>query len=367
MTSNPPFMNDRAHRGHLGPAWRHQLAQATPRRPGYGRPSYSDALVQQLQAYMALQASGDSGRERARSAFPAIAAAEDLNHDGTTTETMKIMTVAGMTPEQIAEHTAVPPAVVGVWRDIFFDLTDLRHSTSWLAAHVFEPERKQGRTALAARLKLAAAAGPAAARAIITANTNTLIDEADRIIHQKLRLQMKMEEATDFPLVSEKSLVTFLTVVARMQVDMKRLDLASERLVQQCTAAVNRHELAKLRLELKTQRESARQPKRRREQQRQHPFVRNPGPAKPRHASDPAAGSNVSKYAAAASPLAQLRWGSTPEDTAHTEIVAVVPFIHGCGPDDVYHDRHPSHDQAVDTVDAEADGPSPTPQLAWSA
>ena len=297
---------DRSQRGHFGPAWRYELAlRLPPRVPPRVAQSY-DEHVRDLRMYLTLKAEGDLARADQR--FPAIAAADELNQNSDLTATIKLMVVGNLPVDEIAERTGVPAAVLEVWEGLFFDVRDLREATSWLSVHVIRKERRGGDPVLAGRLQCAACLGPVGVRAVLAAEEGLPIDEADRLFQQKLRLQVKMNEAVDMPLTSEKELVKFLNSSTWMQVELKKIELGTRKLEQKCAQARDRHELSKLRLELERERLAARTAER--EGRVGHHRRRDVARAVVDPLRAPISAANPLAARAATSLLSQLKWGT---------------------------------------------------------
>ncbi len=245
----------KAHRGLLGPAWRMKLAQSIFRRPPQRQPGgHADRWFDDLCGYLALASDGDAGLLRARAKYPTIFQACELQEQPASVSPLKIMVVSDMALGEVQQRLGVEIAVVEAWEQIFYDVRDLRSASSWFAAHVIEPERAAGNLELVSELKLALGGGPVAARAILDCNETLPLDEADRLFQQKLKLSMKFDQAVEMPLTTNQDSLKFLRLYMQVELETKRLELASHKLQQRCDAQRDRHELAKMRIELAAKR-----------------------------------------------------------------------------------------------------------------
>ena len=180
-----------------------------------------------------LEHAAHHGVAAARTKFPLVAQAEELEHDPARRATAMIMAMAGIAADEMGDRLAIPGAAIELWEALNFDVRDLRCASAWIGAEVIRPEQQAGRTELAARLKLALMAGPEAARALVSCGVSGLVDEAERLFQRDLKLAAKLEEAGDLPLRSERETLAVL----RLPIEIKRLDLAKAKLAEQCTKA----------------------------------------------------------------------------------------------------------------------------------
>jgi hypothetical protein len=213
---------------------------------------------------------------------------------------------------EVQQRLGVEIAVVEAWEQIFFDVRDLRSATSWFAAHVIEPERAAGNLELVSELKLALGGGPVAARAILDCKGTLPLDEADRLFQQKLKLSMKFDQAVEMPLTTNQDSLKFLRLYMQLELETKRLELASQKLHQRCDAQRDRHELAKMRIELAAQR-AAQQAAGLRGQAKAGDRHGSCEPYHQNHAVDPLSHGQDGNYPAGQDwqplvQLAQLRW-----------------------------------------------------------
>ena len=237
----------RYHRSSMGPNWRVQLASSRPTRSFRRMNGLRDPTVRALQDYLGLTAK--KGWAAARAEFPLIARAEDLEQDASRRGTARLMILAGATCEEMSERLGVSQPAIQVWESLYFDVRGLQHALAWLSTYVIRPEQEAGHAELAARLKVAATAGPEAARALLDGPPEVPGDEAERLAWRHLSLQTKLEEAVEMPVETNREKFQFVKYYGRLLMTRKRLELASARLAEKRAAAQRRHELAMQRLE----------------------------------------------------------------------------------------------------------------------
>jgi hypothetical protein len=243
----------RYHRSSMGPNWRVQLASSGPTRSFRRMNGRRDPIVRALQDYLGLTAK--KGWAAARAEFPLIARAEDLEQDASRRGSARLMILAGAASEEMSERLGVSRPAIQVWESLYFDVRDLQHAMAWFSTYVIRPEQEAGHAELAARLKVAATAGPEAARALLDGPPGVPGDEAERLAWRNLSLQTKLEEALEMPVETNREKFQFVKYYGRLLMTRKRLELASAKLAEKRAAAQRRHELAMQRLELARQAE----------------------------------------------------------------------------------------------------------------
>jgi hypothetical protein len=191
--------------------------------------------------------------EAAAAAHPAIAAAERLQADDDLCDSLKIMVVGSLLADEICARLALEPAELAAWEQLFFDVRPMYDSPPWIAAHVINPERRRGRSQLAAKLKLAAN-GPDAARAVLNGSARLPLDDAGRLFDQRLRLHAKFDEAIESPLDP----MSFLKLYVRLEIQRERIEQEKFKLAERSKQADRRYELELLRVEHAQQREQQR-------------------------------------------------------------------------------------------------------------
>lgn len=247
------------HRSFLGPAWRYELAKTLPPHLSPTLEKRLDPLILELHAY--LTAAAIKGPDAAAAAFGLIANAERLQNDGEKSAVLMMMVLANMPVTEIAESAGLEQALVECWEKIFFDCRDLRQAGSWVAAHVVEPLHQTGKFELAARLKLALAAGPVAVRAVLKGDSRIPLEEAERLFERRLKLDLKADAACEMALTCPREATRFLKLYLGMHAERQRLQLAGDRLARRCEKACEERELAKQRIQLQLKRVEARKAK----------------------------------------------------------------------------------------------------------
>jgi hypothetical protein len=225
----------RYHRSSMGPTWRVQLASSRPTRSFRRMNGLRDPTVRALQDYFGLTAK--KGWAAARAEFPLIARAEDLEQDASRRGSARLMILAGAASEEMSERLGVSVPVIQVWESLYFDVRDLQHALAWVSTYVIRPEQEAGHAELAARLKVAATAGPEAARALLDGPPEVPGDEAERLAWRHLSLQTKLEEAVEMPVETNREKFQFVKYYGRLLITRKRLELASARLAEKRAAA----------------------------------------------------------------------------------------------------------------------------------
>ncbi len=307
-------LNDfqRAQRGLLGADWRHALAQSLPERVGYRESQRYGQLILQLRRYRDLLAEAGAGHCRTR--FPLIHAAAELNAHADQAGQAKLMTLAGVSHEEMSRRLRLEVPVIAHWEAIFFDARSMRPAVDWLARQVVNRARREGQEELAARMKLAIVLGPRAVRALLDADAGAVLDEADRLFQRQIRLHAKFEQALAAPLDSQRAKLTYLKLYIWLRQEEKRLGLARQKLAQHCAQAEQKHELSQFQNTLTLERIRARAEQQQTRQARQQERAQQRQQLKEsrrksafyrQHAEQLAHQARI-----AASPLMQLQWGA---------------------------------------------------------
>jgi hypothetical protein len=197
---------------------------------------------------------GTHHKERARRRFPDIAAAEALVRDATKCEQLKILVVGDCPVSEIAARTGISVSILEAWESIFFDVRAARDASDWVFRWVMVPLLQQGNGRLAAKLKFAYAGGPLAAKALLDAEARVPLKQGVRLFDQKLLLQVKFEEALQYPLNSNRDALNFIKMHADLMYQEKRLQLQERKLAQRSDEALAKQKLAERRLEVSAQR-----------------------------------------------------------------------------------------------------------------
>jgi hypothetical protein len=245
----------RGHRATHGPDWRCQLARTLPAHSSRLAAIEEDPAVRELQRYFAHILR--DGPQEAAAAFPIIVQAADLEQDASRRQTLMLMAMAGLEFEEMQKRLEIPVPVIQAWEANYFDVRDCREALVWIESKIIRKEREAGNTELAARLHLAAMAGPEGARALLDCD-NAPVDEAERLFQRQLKLVLKLDEALNKPVNTERESFRFVQFHGTLVIARQQLELARARLTEKCTASRERHERKKLQLEFAVQREAAR-------------------------------------------------------------------------------------------------------------
>jgi hypothetical protein len=184
--------------------------------------------------------------------------AENLNANGGLTSQLQIAVLGELDGSEIADRFGLDQETLETWERLFFAARGERSRTGWVHAHIICPALKAGNADLAARLKLVAAGGPVAARAVLDCDSRVPVDKGEQLFDQRLKMHVKFQAACDMPLTSSRDRLAFIRLHTNMMSREKRLQLEERKLEQRCQEASDKHELAKLRLEFARERERQR-------------------------------------------------------------------------------------------------------------
>jgi len=159
----------------------------------------------------------------------------------------------------------VDQAAVQAWEALFFDVRGSREAVVWVYHWVVHSEERCGNSALAAKLKVAYAAGPVAAKAALKAETQIPFTAGEKLFDEDLKLRMRIGEAIQIPLDTSRQKLQFLKITADMDCRKKRLELESIKLEQKILEATRREIVREARgkeAEQRAQREARREEER---------------------------------------------------------------------------------------------------------
>lgn len=227
-----------------GPAWRSRWVGGTP-----SLLDGEDETLRNFAAYRRLVET--SGAQCAITAMPTFAAAEALNDAGERTSALMLMTLAEMDYDAMQRRTGIDVEILKLWEALYFDARGQRQAIGWLAQHVIEPARQNGRFQFAAQLCFASMAGETAVCAMLDAESGTYLDEAERLFQRGLTLSTKLDAVAAMTLGSERAGLRFAKLHVELMVAGRRWKHDREKLRQRSIEAQQRYELQKLRLELK--------------------------------------------------------------------------------------------------------------------
>lgn len=241
-----------------GPACRWRLAFELPPVIPRRFAKHYDQFVLDAHDYIGLCRKADKGRQQAVTKYPLIAKAEELQRNDALTAQLQISVLGELDFREIALRCAIEEPVLEMWERLYFAVRGQRTHTGWVQAEIICPAQREGKVELAARLKLVAAAGPVAARAILDCDSRVPLQEGERLFDRRLKLHLKFDAACDMPLVSGRDQMAFIRMHVEMKGQEQKLRLQERKLEQRCREALDKHELAKLRLEFAREREEKR-------------------------------------------------------------------------------------------------------------
>jgi len=187
-----------------GPAYRWKLAQQRADSQRRSWAQHLDEPTQQAAAYLRMV--DQVGRERANREYPTVAAACTLFQNDQPFQTFQFCLLGNLPRAEIAIRLDVEQEVIEISEDLFFDIRGVRHETSWMSCHVFIPEVKAGDIDLVAKMRLAYHGGPVMARALLDADENLPMDEAEQIVDQEMLLHGKLQAALEIELDANSAL-----------------------------------------------------------------------------------------------------------------------------------------------------------------
>jgi hypothetical protein len=240
-----------------GPDWRRQLAEAWLADPQHDDVP-ADPDVQVWCAYLRRERGEPHNQDLAAAECAHLAAVTALTEKPAITDELRILVVAGCTPEDISRRLSVDAKVLAVWETIFFDVRPVRTAMDWIVHKVIKPIEDQGNAALAVKLKLAMAAGPLAAQAALEAESSVLARQGCNLFDLKVCLHMKFQQAVELGLDSAEQQRLYIKTHTDLLYREKKLLLEERKLAQKCQEALHKHELAMGQLELRRQRAAER-------------------------------------------------------------------------------------------------------------
>jgi len=219
-----------------GPKWRYLLAERYTGQKAGSIPDEFDQLTQETVDYLRLCQLDGSGPDWAARKYPLIAAAFKFIQNEKVAERFKLSILGNLPLPEIAERLGVDEDVLATARELFFDLTGMRHAASWMACQVFIPETKAGNPDLAARMKIAFHRGPVGARAVLDAHDDLPMKEAQRLVNQEMLLHSKAQAALELELTEENSL-KYLKLFTSYDIARKKLEFEREQFRYECELA----------------------------------------------------------------------------------------------------------------------------------
>ncbi len=217
-----------------GPEWRWSLAHQLV---GDHTPIASNSQAEQTRRDQTLRRAIAYLQEQARGAdlrqlelhHPVVAAVVNVKLTPALEEKLKLLTLADVKQRRIAAQCGLPYLVVRTWERLHYDIRPLFNTPNMVAAVTIERELRAGRTALAARMKVALGAGEVGVQAMLRIDSGCILSEADEIYQRSLRLELKSIEVSSLPIESESQRVKFqIAAMAHIQ-EESRIALARER------------------------------------------------------------------------------------------------------------------------------------------
>ena len=158
--------------------------------------------------------------------------------------------LANLPRAEIAERLVLTVAVVETWELLFFDVRPALNAGDWVWVHVIEPLFQAGDVTAAARLQLAFSGGPVVGRCLWDADCRLPLDDAERFLGMKVRMDLKLREAYEVPVLDSKHALEIMSLAN----DMRRIDLDEKKLAQKALEASRQYELDVRRLKLSEKR-----------------------------------------------------------------------------------------------------------------
>ena len=183
----------------------------------------------------------ERGSSRAIERFPVVTAAFELQRNEKALETFKLSILGDLPRDEISERMNTDQAVMETAELLFFDIRGKREATSWMTCHVFMPAVKGGDMDLAAKMKLAFFGGPVMANAVLDAQDNLPIDDAQRLVDQEVLLHGKLQAALEFRL-NETTAPQFLKTYLNYDLARQKLEFAREKFRHKCELTQREHE-----------------------------------------------------------------------------------------------------------------------------
>ncbi len=213
-----------------GPGSRWNSAQ---KNAAWQQPSQAyqqDNVTRQAAAY--LWTLRHHGPERAQQKYPLVPAAYALFQDDKLFETFRMSLLGKLPMAEIAERMDVAREIIELAEALFFDLGD-QPSAAWLNHHVFAPEVKSGSTETAVKMKLAYHGGAMVTRDLLNAHDHLPLNEAERLVDQKLLLHAKLLAALEFDL-DDSTAAEFIKNYLDYDLARRNIELEREKFQHEC-------------------------------------------------------------------------------------------------------------------------------------
>jgi hypothetical protein len=252
--------HDYAHRQRYlhGPAWRRQLGEVELAKTQPGDSPAADPQLQRWCAFLRLQRGVPQDGACVVKEFKDLAAAAELAADRGLSKQLQVLVLGDCTPEAIKERLGIDANVLAAWEGVYFDVRAVRTALDWIACQVIEPVQQQGDVALAAKLKLACAAGPRAALAALDAESRVLTRSGPTLFDLKVCLHLKFQQAVELSLDTDQQRRFYIKTHGNLLHREKQLQLAERKLQWQCEEALRKQAVAESKRQLRGQRATAR-------------------------------------------------------------------------------------------------------------
>lgn len=254
---NEAFDHSLALRGLQGPAHRWKTAEELPPCRFDPLVQCQDQYVQSAHHFQQLAKRGTAGTAYAAALYPQIAEALLLDQEKTKVDRMKIGVLGDLAWEEIARDVGADVEVVKTWSALFYDAGGSREAIGWVADHIVQPELDAGNVELATKLRLVAAVGPVGARAALDLDSHVPVTAGGQLFRRKLQLSLRYDQALAMTEGPEYHF-RFVKHYGNLKMQEARLQVAERKLTERCTAALRKHELAKIRLEIALEHEKGR-------------------------------------------------------------------------------------------------------------
>jgi len=220
-----------------GPAFRWKRAQECAALPQPKRLTHLDEPTRQAAAY--LRMCDRHGPERANSKYPLVAAACAVCQNDKMFEAFRVSLLGGLPSAELALRLDLSLEIIEVAEALFFDLGD-QPQAAWISHHVVIPEVSTGSAEVAAKLKVAYHGGPLMARALLDAQDNLPLNDAQTLVDQELLLYAKLQAALEFELDAH-SASEYIKHHLDYDLARRNIELEREKFQYECELARAQH------------------------------------------------------------------------------------------------------------------------------
>jgi hypothetical protein len=200
----------------------------------------ADPWLERIRCYRELVAAGHAEAVEAEAEYPDLARAAHLEQCPETTFRLRLLSLAGVPIEEIAERIGISPGTIETWQRVFFDLADFRDRRDWVEIHVCAPEQAAGRGDIAVQYRMALVGGPLVAGHLL--DVGPPADEADRVRKRRERLDLMTERAISMVLQDRRDAMKFIEFAHKVRSDERRLERDEQKLAHCVLEDARRHE-----------------------------------------------------------------------------------------------------------------------------